>query len=485
MVSLYAILPCYNEEENIGKLIDSWNKEKTKLKLEKIELKIIAIDDKSTDKTKDKILEKQRQYKNVEIIIHDKNKGLKGGINTAIEYFNSHAKKGDMLVLMDGDNTHNPKYIHEMIQLINQGDNNCVIASRYMKNSKVRGVSRIRKLMSDFAKVFYTAILHIPNVKDYTCGYRLYTYDIIEKLVKKYGNDPIKEKSFACMMELLYKIYMVGGNFDEIGFELEYDNKIGTSKMKILSTSIRSIFTALRLKLNIKVVMIVFFLIFFSFFLSLGTNYSPINKTGLDHDAGIFSYIAFAMKNGRVLYTEAWENKGPLLYFIYYIGLIINRNIGMYLLELLAIFISVVFSYKTIKIVTNNNLYSILGTIYSFSIYPVTYDGGTLSETFALPLISIGVYFFSKYIKTNAISNIKIIIFGILTGLIMQLRLNILAVFLAIFISITIDLIIKKQFKEILRWLLFGIIGVVTSLLPSLVYLVKNDALIECLNTSY
>ena len=59
MKTLYAILPCYNEEENIGKLIDEWNKQKEKLKVKDIDLKVIAIDDKSTDNTKNRILEKK------------------------------------------------------------------------------------------------------------------------------------------------------------------------------------------------------------------------------------------------------------------------------------------------------------------------------------------------------------------------------------------------------------------------------------------
>ena len=484
MKTLYAILPCYNEEKNIGKLIDEWNKQKQKLKKQDIDLKVIAIDDKSTDNTKNKILDKKNEYNNVDIIIHDENKGLRGGINTAIEYFNGNARKEDLLVLMDGDNTHNPKYIHEMIKLIEEG-NNCVIASRYREGSSIKGLAKSREKMSDFAKIYYTAVLHIPNVKDYTCGYRLYTYDIIDKLLKKYGENPIKEKSFACMMELLYKVYLVGGKFDEVGFELRYDQKQGASKMKVAKTAIRSITTALKLRLNVKTVLSILFLVIFSIILSLGTNYSPLNKAGLNHDCGIFSYVGFAMQEGKALYTEVWENKGPLLYFIYYLGLMINKEIGIYILELIAIFISVLFSYKSIKVITNSNLYSILGTIYAFSIYSVTFESGTISENFALPLICIGVYLFAQYIKTNEISNLKILIFGILTGLILQIRLNILAIFLAIFIIIALNLAFNKKFIEILRWLAFGLIGVLISIIPSLIYLLKNGVLVECLNTAY
>ena len=53
-----------------------------------------------------------------------------------------------MLVLMDGDNTHDPKYIHNMLAAILK-DNDCVIASRYQNESNIVGLAQNRELMSD------------------------------------------------------------------------------------------------------------------------------------------------------------------------------------------------------------------------------------------------------------------------------------------------------------------------------------------------
>ena len=487
MKKIYAILPCYNEEENIGKLIEEWNKQLKLLKEKEYELSIIAIDDCSIDNTKNIILENKEKYSNVDIIEHKQNQGLRGGLNTALHYFSNNAKEGDLLVLMDGDNTHDPKYVHRMLELILQG-NDCVIASRYQEDSNIVGLAKKRELMSDFAKLYYSAILRIPNVKDYTCGYRIYTYNIIQKLLNKFGENPIKEKSFACMMELLYKVYLVGAKFGEVGFELRYDKKCGNSKMKVLKTAERSLVTALKLKLryNFLSLLTIIFLIIFSIFLSLGTNFSQINHNILSHDCGIFSYIAFAMQKGRVLYKETWDNKGPLLYFIYYIGFLINSKYGVYLLELISIFISVLFGYKTIKLITDKKLYSIIGIIYTFSVWGVTFEGGTFSESFALPLMFIGIYLFTKKIfKGQKLKNLEIVILGILTALIASLRLNMLAIFLALFLVIGIDLIFEKQFKEILRWLAYGVLGFIIAIIPILIYLIYNKALVDCMNTAY
>ena len=487
MKKIYAILPCYNEEENIGKLIEEWNEQRALLEKKQYELNIVAIDDYSTDNTKSVILEKKKIYKNVEIIEHTENKGLRGGLNSALHYFNQYGQKDDLLVLMDGDNTHNPKYIHSMLKLILEGKD-CVIASRYQKGSNIVGLAKNRELMSDFAKLYYTTILNIPNVKDYTCGYRIYTYNIITKLLKKFGEEPIKEKSFACMMELLYKVYMVGAKFEEVGFELRYDNKCGKSKMNVFKTVRRSLITAIKLKISSHKtsLLCMIFLILFSIFLSLGTNFSPMNKNVLNHDSGIFSYVAFAMQKGRILYRDVWENKGPLLYFIYYFGFWINQKFGVYALELISIFISVLFSFKIIMEMTQKKWYAIIGVLYTFSVWEVTFEGGTFSESFALPILMIGVYAFIKQLKNNfKVQNKEIIFWGILSSLIALLRLNMLSIFLAFFIVIGVCFLWNRRWKEIFRWLGLGLVGFIITLLPFLLYFIYHHALSDCLNTAY
>lgn len=487
MKKLYAILPCYNEEENIGKLIEEWEKQKEKLKKTGYELKIIAINDASTDKTKEEIIKEKQKHDNVELIEHEQNEGLCGGINTAIQYFMKNGTKDDLLTLMDGDNTHNPKYVHEMLEKIKQG-NTCVIASRYKEKSKIVGLAKNRELMSNFAKIYYSSLLKIPKVKDYTCGYRTYTYEIIENMIKKFGKNPIKEKSFACMMELLYKVYKAGAKFEEVGFELRYDQKGGESKMKVAKTAERSLITALKLKCryDIGAIFSLICIILFSIFLSLGTNFSPTSNLMLSHDCGIFSYVGYAMSQGRALYREVWENKGPLLYIIYYVGEIINETNGIYIMELISIILSTLFAYKTIKIITQKRIYSVLGLIYTFSAWVVIYEGGTFSESFALPILMAGVYLFTKKtLQNETTSNLEISLWGILTGLIAMLRLNMLSIFLAFYIVIGIDLIRKKEIKEIFRWIKFGLLGFIISIIPVLIYLITNNCLLECLNSAY
>lgn len=249
MKKLYAVLPCYNESESIGALIEDWLSQQEMLDKNGYSLEVVGIDDKSKDNTKEIIGNYAQNYAQVVLVAHEVNKNLGGVIDTGFRYFLEHADKNDVCVVMDGDNTHDPVYVRDMFEKINNGAD-CVIASRYCQESEVVGVPGIRKFLSDGAKWFYSFVLGVKNVKDYTCGYRMYTYDILDKAYGVYGDKFVEQKTFSCMMEVLYKLHKIGCKFAEVPFVLRYDKKEGESKMKVLKTIKDSVITAIKLRFS-------------------------------------------------------------------------------------------------------------------------------------------------------------------------------------------------------------------------------------------
>lgn len=105
MNKIYAMLPCYNESENIAALIEKWLGQAEVLRGMGYELTVVGIDDRSTDNTYDIISSYAEKYDNVKVIRHEKNLNLGGGVNTAFTAFQKECSEGDLCVLMDGDNT--------------------------------------------------------------------------------------------------------------------------------------------------------------------------------------------------------------------------------------------------------------------------------------------------------------------------------------------------------------------------------------------
>lgn len=253
MKRLFIYLPCYNEAGNICTLIHDWMAEKDKLASEGYELYILPIDDKSTDNTKEIITELGNEISCVIPIFHQTNRNLGGVVNTAIDDFLQRSQKDDIMGLMDGDNTHKPRFVHSMLdKLSDTTTQHCVIASRYQHGAEIHGLQKSREWFSIFARIYYTAILHVPKVRDYTCGYRLYTKKALTKAKSVYREKLIENRSFACMMELLYKLHRTGCSFDEVPFTLYYDCKEGESKMNLKKTIKDSLLSALQLRFQNK-----------------------------------------------------------------------------------------------------------------------------------------------------------------------------------------------------------------------------------------
>ncbi|MDR0285376.1 MAG: glycosyltransferase family 2 protein [Propionibacteriaceae bacterium] len=252
MSRLFVILPCYNEEANITPLILAWLDQREALSRLGYELVVTPVDDGSKDGTKAVIEELQRTHPDIALLAHQTNQGLGAGLKTGLLHFHQTGTTGDCAVVMDADNTHDPKYAASMLTMLSRDHRDCVIASRYCQDSAVVGVPAFRNFLSLGARAYYRLVLGVKGVKDYTCGYRVYTHDIIDRAVKKYGDRMVEEQGFSCMMELLYKLSRVGAVFGEVPFELRYDFKQGSSKMKILSTIKDSLVTAPRLRLTIR-----------------------------------------------------------------------------------------------------------------------------------------------------------------------------------------------------------------------------------------
>jgi len=253
MSNLTVLLPAYNEEENVQELVENWISYEEKIKCKfNLELEIVVINDGSLDNTKQISEKLEAKYSNFKLLNHEKNKGLGEGIKTAIKYVIEDSTEKDYACIMDCDNTQDPKYIMNMLKKGKVNEEkigpDIVIASRFQKGASVKGLSKFRHLTSIGAKILYSSILRIKDVKDYTCGYRLYKVPVLKKAQDYYGENIIEERGFTCMAEILYKLYAVGAVCAEIPFELRYDNKKGESKMKILKTSIDSIRLAFHLR---------------------------------------------------------------------------------------------------------------------------------------------------------------------------------------------------------------------------------------------
>ena len=227
-MKLWILLPAYNEENSFDILIP---KISNYLEREGYDFKIIVCDDGSNDKSAE-ILKTLKQSLPLEVLTHKINRGLGETSRDLFERAAELADPDDIIVRLDCDNTHEPKYINKLVNKINDGYD-VVTASRFQEGGGQTGVSPYRAFISYSAQIFMKIVFGFWGQKEFSSGFRAYRAWIIQKAIAIYGNQFIQLKGlgFTCTLEKLVKLKMLGARFAEIGFKLRYDKKTSYSKM--------------------------------------------------------------------------------------------------------------------------------------------------------------------------------------------------------------------------------------------------------------
>ena len=143
----------------------------------------------------------------------------------------------DWIVILDCDDTHDPKYLPAAIEKARQGYD-VVVLSRYEQGGGEEGLSLLKKILSRGAGSFLKFFFPIRGVRDYSCGYRVYRAAILKKAFQVFGRRFIElpHMGFVAMPEVLIKLRMLGCRMAESPFILNYGQKPGKSKNRPLRT---------------------------------------------------------------------------------------------------------------------------------------------------------------------------------------------------------------------------------------------------------
>ena len=230
-MKIWMVLPAYNEEDALPRLIDSLVEQ---LREENREFEILVVNDGSEDRTWE-VAEAYSGKAPIRLYNNETNRGLAETLRTGLLEALKLAAKDDIIITMDADNTHPAGLVIRMVRLIREG-NDVVIASRYRKGSYVRGLPLSRRFLSYGASWLCRLLFPIRGVRDYTCGYRAYRVTALSQLISRYGEDFISEKGFASMVDILLRLWEQELIFTEVPLILRYDLKPGRSKMNVSRT---------------------------------------------------------------------------------------------------------------------------------------------------------------------------------------------------------------------------------------------------------
>jgi len=226
-----VILPAYNEEENLPRLLQRIDQACFEAG---IAYETIVVDDGSSDRTA-KVARSFAKHMPVHVVAHERNQGLGAAIRDGLRAAARRAGDHDIVVVMDADNSHTPGLILSMTRSIQEGAD-VVIASRFREGAYVRGVPFCRQLLSLGARILMQIVFPTKGVRDYTCGYRAYRSAILKEAFRRYGEGFVNQEGFQCMVDVLLKLRSMDAVFREVPLILRYDLKAGSSKMRVFRT---------------------------------------------------------------------------------------------------------------------------------------------------------------------------------------------------------------------------------------------------------
>jgi dolichol-phosphate mannosyltransferase len=204
-MSIGIVIPCYNEEKNILKLI-----KQLKNKIKKDHIIVIIDDSKNNLKIKiEKVIYINRKKK------LGRGSAVLVGLKTLL-----YKKKIKYFIEMDADFSHSPNEINSNLKFFNKKKLDLLISSRYLKKSKILNWSITRRILSRLSNILIRFLLKIP-VNDFSNGFRIYSRRAVNKIIQKCGKT---DSNFIILSEIIMFLYY--SNFKILETKTTFRNRV-------------------------------------------------------------------------------------------------------------------------------------------------------------------------------------------------------------------------------------------------------------------
>jgi len=199
-MKLSIIIPCFNEESTIKKIIEKI------YSIKDLNKEVIVIDDNSNDKSR-VILQNEINEKFDHLILNYKNFGKGYSIREGIK-----KATGDLILIQDADLEYDPNDYYKLIKPFQMGVADVVYGSRFIGNNQRRVLYFWHTIGNKFL-TFISNMLSNLNLSDMEVGYKVFKSDVLKNIILEENRFGFEPEITAKIAKKKLRIYEVGINY--------------------------------------------------------------------------------------------------------------------------------------------------------------------------------------------------------------------------------------------------------------------------------
>jgi glycosyltransferase involved in cell wall biosynthesis len=214
-VQVVAVVPTYDEADNLPELVDLLRKAVPGIR-------VLVVDDDSPDGTAGVARRLGAELGDVDVLVREGRRGLgsayRDGFRRAID------AGADVLVQIDADLSHDPADLPALLTNVEHGAD-LAIGSRYVPGGRTESWSWQRRWLSRWGNRYAAGALGLA-VNDATAGYRAYRAGALESM----GFEDVTAEGYGFQIEMTHRLVRAGGRIVEFPIEFR-DRRAGVSKL--------------------------------------------------------------------------------------------------------------------------------------------------------------------------------------------------------------------------------------------------------------
>lgn len=205
------------------------------------------------------------------------------------------------------------------------------------------------------------------------------------------------------------------------------------------------------------------------------------------HDSAIFRIMGQWFLEGKTPYVDFFDHKGPLILFIEALGQsLIKGRFGLFVLEIINIFFSLILVFKIAKIFALSIKEYFILLFFFLLVLRFTIAEGNLTEEYSIVFIWLAIYMTLKfYFQDRLLSVWKVVVLGLSFSVPFWMRANNAGVIVGCAIFIFYILIKDKDWKQLRRFIIVLSITMLSFTILLLIYFSYLNALEEMLYTTF